>query len=326
MIRAVVLNDCSTQSHWGTRLVMNNLRVGARRIGIEILRTYTRGYDRWDAAFDRVLEQVQIVLINGEGTCHHDAPDAARFFAGAARAHQKGLPVVLLNAVWQANPGLVHSLRNVDLIFVRESASAADLEQAGYQAVVVPDLSLAVDLAQAKEEPAAASVLVTDGVGYPASLALGELAAAQGWAFRPMRRWDRGVFVRHPFRAMRVASASNWRVRSLSEKDMGLLRQAPLVVTGRYHGVCLAVLGARPFLALRSNSHKVEAMAADMGLSDLILDSGTVTPHYLMGRVDACLRDPAWSRAVVERLGRYLGEARTAQATMFSSIRVLASR
>jgi len=329
MIRAIVLNDCSTQSHWGTRMVMNNLRIGAERIGIEIVRTYRRGFDRWDAMFDRVLERAELVLINGEGTCHHDAPDAARFFAGASRAHEKGVPVVLLNAVWQANPGLTSALRNIDLIYVRESASAADLERAGYHAVVVPDLSLAADLARVNDGFATGPVLVTDGVGYSTSLTLAEMATARGWAFRPMRRWGGGVLVRHPFRAVKIALASGGRVRSLSKDDLGLLQHAPLVVTGRYHGVCLAVLGLRPFLALRSNSHKVEAMAADMGLSDLVLDPGIATADHLLGRVTTYLQDlqdSTWSGEVTKRLHQYLEGARAAQDAMFRSIRALVSR
>ena len=44
------------------------------------------------------------------------------------------------------------------------------------------------------------------------------------------------------------------------------LSKHDLIVTGRFHAVCLAVLSGTPFIAVSSNSWKIEALIKDIGL------------------------------------------------------------
>ncbi len=322
-LRAVLLNDCLVASHLGTVLVARNLAAGLSGVGVDLVGRYPRGFSRWDARFDRVLEQTDVVIINGEGTCHHDAPDAARFFEAARRAHEKGKAVVLLNTVWQDNPNLKSFLRYVDRLFVRESASAADLRHAGHVAAVVPDLSLAADL-DGRRQPATGLPLVTDAVGYEDSLALGEFATSRRWPFRPMRRWFRGILLKHPRRVLRVALACSGGVSPLDATDYGLIGNASTILTGRFHGVCLALIAGRPFVALSSNTHKIEAMATDMGLRELILTGRTFDIDAIT-RLMEMVQEEGYRNHVVERIAAYIGTARQAQQAMLLEIRTLAS-
>lgn len=45
-------------------------------------------------------------------------------------------------------------------------------------------------------------------------------------------------------------------------KLLSTIGQSRLVVTGRFHMVCACLLTKTPFVALKSNSHKIEGMAA----------------------------------------------------------------
>ena len=51
------------------------------------------------------------------------------------------------------------------------------------------------------------------------------------------------------------------------------LKSLELYVTGRFHGVCLAAMIGVPFLALSSNSHKIEGILKDMDCSKLLIFS-----------------------------------------------------
>jgi polysaccharide pyruvyl transferase WcaK-like protein len=44
-----------------------------------------------------------------------------------------------------------------------------------------------------------------------------------------------------------------------------------LLITGRFHGVCLSVLANTPFLAYESNSHKIRGILKDMGCEKLLI-------------------------------------------------------
>jgi hypothetical protein len=315
----VVLNDCSRPSHLGTRLVIEGLRAAAARAGIVVQRTYPLGYDQWDARFDRELDGVDVVLLNGEGTCHHDAPNAFRMFAGAARAKASGKPVALINSVWEANPSLERQLQHVDLVFVRESRSAEAVGRAGIRASVVPDLSLSapvpIGTLTAEGPP-----VVFDSVVDSVALALAAFAAQSGYPFFPMRDWFGGLTFRQPWLGLRAAIANRSLMRPFGLAGLPALRRAPMVVTGRYHGACLAILLHKPFLALSSNSHKTAGLCEEAGIPDALVDrSDRIAP-----RAAELLTSAEELAAMASALSKYGQAAVAAHDQMFASIARLA--
>ena len=46
------------------------------------------------------------------------------------------------------------------------------------------------------------------------------------------------------------------------------MSESKIVLTGRYHGMCTAIITRTPFLVLNSNSHKVESLLEDIGLGN----------------------------------------------------------
>lgn len=92
----------------------------------------------------------------------------------------------------------------------------------------------------------------------------------------------------------------------MGPQDLPQLAGAELVVTGRFHGVCLAIPARRPFLALASNTHKVEGLLADAQPSPAgrLLAAPPADPA---GRI-------AWFDQAIDELRRHLtqSDARTA--------------
>jgi hypothetical protein len=86
-----------------------------------------------------------------------------------------------------------------------------------------------------------------------------------------------------------------------------------LIVTGRFHMVCMALLARTPFVALGGNTHKIEGMLGDAGLSD----------RYFSSLSDS--RNPLalaeWHDEEVARIDAYLQKARSQISQMFARIR-----
>ena len=93
---------------------------------------------------------------------------------------------------------------------------------------------------------------------------------------------------------------------------MALLSSSELVVTGRFHVVCLCLITGTPFLAVASNSHKVEGMLEDAGLLHRL-----VSPQKLAQILDA---PPAWTEEDGRLASEFVALARRGQAELFGDI------
>lgn len=185
---------------------------------------------------------MELAIVNGEGTPHHDRPGALELLDNMKRLSSK-MPVALLNTVWDS---MSSGLEGVSLVATRESFSAQALQNNAGEAVirVLPDISLCC-----RHRP--------EG-----------LARRKGWLFvdsvcRYSRSWVK-------------KAASLWGGRYLemchwkdsAESLIDLMAEHEAVISGRFHGVVLALLADTPVLALPSNSHKTVGMMHDFGISD----------------------------------------------------------
>jgi hypothetical protein len=98
---------------------------------------------------------------------------------------------------------------------------------------------------------------------------------------------------------------------------LDMVASSECFVTGRFHGICLALLTRTPFLALASNSHKTEGMLASLGMEDRLLPH----PEAVVRRLaSGC----SYSEDERARIEVYLEDARTGARTMFADIAALA--
>jgi polysaccharide pyruvyl transferase WcaK-like protein len=86
-----------------------------------------------------------------------------------------------------------------------------------------------------------------------------------------------------------------------------------VVVAARFHGVCLCVKVGVPFLAIASNTAKIEGMLADAGLSDRMLDMAHLD-------IDVIRRRSSWSQAHEASRVRYVKDAQVRIGAMFDDI------
>jgi hypothetical protein len=326
------LNDTSLHNHHGCRHVVATIRHCLAQRGLALTHSTPAGA-LWSADPELLASMAasDLILINGEGTLHHGAELAARLLSVVDHPARAGKPVVLLNTIYQANPSdWAGWLSKMDLIATRDRNSQAEIAGLGLQAEYAPDLSLYLD------QPQAAG----DGrhIGYGDSV-YPEIKRALRDAYRGERRprlyLPIHTGIRHPGADLRLsrrwhnvrfklrAGLRHWRDRGyrLSDDVDGFradLRRTSIYLTGRYHGICLAISCGVPFRAISSNSHKIEALLAEAGLR----------PERLADRV-AAIADTApqdWQFTDLERqsLAAFLSEGRRRTDLLFDRVAELA--
>lgn len=278
-LRAVLFNTTARNGHHGCALVGAQIDRLAGEAGIAIIAHLGLEIPR---SFPGRADY-DLVLVNGEGTIHHDQPGARRVAEIAGFAARSGKPAYLINAQYEANsPTIAEGMRAFRRRYVRDSVSRAEMAKAELSATIVPDLSLTW---QAAPGGAAGNGLVfIDSVRNSVSAGLYELAATQGGRYLTIKTEppmlpdfpDRNGMRRAKYFARRAVGAllpSGWRLEKFRPSCLSfesfvaaLPEKTGLIVSGRFHGVCMALVLEVPFIGLRSNTSKVEALMADIGL------------------------------------------------------------
>ena len=303
--KAVILNDTSQRSHHGCARVMRLLRAGLETRGCTILATSQSRHD-WasDENFLAAMKRSDVVVINGEGTLHHGRTHGERLLQVADHTAANGKKLVLLNALFDANPDSWGSLlRRFDLISARDSVSARDLSQLLDRDIGwVPDLSLS--------EPFEPVISATDRFGCLVGDAV--RASTRRQIAKAAHQWPDARYLptktRHsPVWTAPIVGAAlraglfglytgtlPWRGLpfdlAIDEADyMDRLSRASLHVTGRFHGVCLSLLTETPFVAVESVSGKVGRLLDDAGLLRHRLIDPVNLPKQIRTKVDLAL-------------------------------------
>lgn len=329
-MRALILNDTRNGNHLGCIVVMERLEALCREAGLHVTAMLRLGR-HFEAQVAHELGQCDVVIINGEGTMHHDAAGAMAIVRAGAMAASRKLPIALINTVWQENRLANPLLAQCRWISARESFSQAAIAQADMLAELVPDLTLTADPAQLfQSAPGSATggIVVLDDVRLPLSLALAHYAHAHALPFFPMGSRP-SLRTRQGWSKMiRLGLASGW-ARQFHRGQMGAIASASVVITGRFHGICLAILAGRPFVAFASNTHKIEGLLrdAELGQGGRLFDDPPADPvardEFITTAVQQVLAqqaDPAHRTAYQAACARYTQRARQSAADLLGRI------
>lgn len=339
----VVLNDTAVIAHHGCKIVMKRIVDQAHSWGVDVKTVSV--YSDW-RVFLNEIDSAIAVIVNGEGTLHHSANRGWRLVEVAPYCRQRGIPVFLINSVWQDNSQQMADMAKDFLIrSVRESRSQTQMNSQGLDARMVPDLTLGFDHTHAANNRA--GVLYSDAVGMPitdlifrlyrkrqdglfisleppadsrgdySSTVSERLAPGPGSDLTLARKLARTRFIK---RALIVRGRVKywWRSRRghMVERPvddfLALLASSELVVTGRFHVVCLCLITGTPFIAVASNSHKVEGMLEDAGLKHRL-----ISPQELARVLDS---PPTWTQEDSFLAADFVAMARREQAELFEDI------
>ena len=251
-----------------------------------VTREFHRLCDAQGISLSANARRADFAIINGEGTPHHDRPGARRLLDQMAALSTR-MPVALLNTVWD---GMSTDLHGVHLIATRESLSAQALQgkTGNVEVKMLPDISLCCRHRYEGQHNRKGWLFV-DSVCGKARSWLKKAAAAWGGRYLELCRWP-----------------------GSAEELIDLMAENEAVVSGRFHGVVLALLADTPVIALPSNTHKTLGMMTDFGIGT----SYCSTPEAL----DEALEERRFGRIARSELDRIECEWRST----FASLRDLA--
>jgi polysaccharide pyruvyl transferase WcaK-like protein len=246
---------------------------------------------------------------------------------------ERQIPVFLINTVFdERTPEIVARMRHFTGIYCRETPSIERLLAAsGVQARLCPDLTFAFDLPDSLRWRPGDAIVVLDTTLARHNRALHGFCRKNGLRFQPIRASPRLVSIANSTNLMRIARfnatkyigkllqrvyAFNRYSNAISDSNAFVRRLADgtrVVVAARFHGVCFCMKIGVPFLAIASNTAKIEGMLADAGLGDRMLDIAELDMEVIKAR-------SAWSQVHESRRVRYVKDARARIADMFDDI------
>ena len=289
MKTAVILNDTSYESHHGCETVVKNIINLLNKNGIKTIDTNPVGIN-WleNTSFLENMSKVDIVIVNGEGTLHHAQIRAKELVTIAKYVKNKlNIPVVLINSTYQENGDEVTEyMQYFDLVFVRETLSKNDLKQYDIKSEVVPDMTFysKYDLSHKKSNDV---VGVTDSVYIELSENLYHTGLKNNYIYLPaltnpkfransvkniLRYIKYNIYKNIKFIVQRFGYQFNHQSIRIFyyingyENYIQQIANLKFLVAGRYHSLCFSLKVLTPFVAIKSNSHKIEGMLDDIGI------------------------------------------------------------
>ena len=313
--RIAFFNDTEGSRHFGCTLVTRRVEQLVGERGGEIVWRHPVGKDwRGEAASIPRSPDIDVVIVNGEGSIHHSATsNRARSLIEIGRFARDtlGVPAYLFNATLHeiAEPDL-EGLRAFERIFVREGRSRDEMAGAGIEATVVPDLTVSAELARSDIRR---GIAVTDSVVSRSAASLKRLSVRNGYGYWPLiyrfrgspKRWPR--LDRNLLKFARVARGSADPVEAFAN----YVSQHELVVTGRYHAVAYCLATGTPFLAVESNTPKIAGL-----LDDVFGDRRRLIDDTKLGSVDLSSY-VGWGPDEAEQVERFVISSRQKVDAMF---------
>jgi polysaccharide pyruvyl transferase WcaK-like protein len=235
--KAVLLNDTSDEGHLVCPQVVQNIKTLCAKNGIEILGSFTRKnvQDRCPELLKQT-QKTDFIIINGEGTLHHSPVIGSELLSFGNK------PIILINAVWEKMFLVSKFLDKFFYICVRESKSYEEIIKIvpSKKVQIVPD-----------------TIFYTVGEYAVQKIGFGD--SVMGFVKEELSREINFFPLQKGEKVPDLQAYINW------------MKSLDLYVTGRFHGVCLAMMLQIPFLAIPSNSHKIEGLLADCGCSELLI-------------------------------------------------------
>lgn len=196
-------------------------------------------------------DDYDILVINGEGSMHHDSMTCRKKISEIKAAKELGKRVQLINTVWDENsPELAAVLQGCERVVTREVLSQEQLRRFGIASEVLIDQSYFFPIDEtAPSRDFNNELVLTDFF----SRDLGTFAkVTTQWT------WDVPYIQMHEW---------DWSSLVLS------LRSASILATGRHHAVYAACRARTPFLALKGNTHKIEGLIQSSGAAIPVFDT-----------------------------------------------------
>lgn len=239
-MKVLIFNDTSNYHH-GCFKVMEYLikEVASKH---EILASVRGNIDIVQWPVDE-FNEAELILINGEGTMHHNRPLAIQYLELLREAKRLGKKTALINTVWQSmtlDKELIEVLKDT-YISVREVLSAQELQKSGIDVDIHLDLSYFVDVPEIPQ------------LQYPREYVVGKFFSQADYRPKGINSVD--IF------------KQDWNT------IVNILRGTDWFITGRHHEMYAACKARCPFATLSGNTWKNQGLFLTAGVDIKVADS-----------------------------------------------------
>lgn len=262
-MKVALYNDTSYY-HAGCKAVMSYLRETLEDEGHEIVASARRMAPEDPLLTEFLSCDCDAIVLNGEGSLHHNRSGAEMLIGAVEMAKGRGKRVFIVNALWQDMSSFPRDLMDsLDGVQVREGLSADDFErQFGYRPPVYLDFSYFASVANVPPKIDYKNSIVRTDFLWP------EYNNFVNPSMGPLARY------------------ASLPMHELSWNDcVSCLKTMSLFVTGRHHGAFAAIKAETPFVSLTGNSHKIEGVIRDSGVSLPVAQS----PDELVEHIEAAM-------------------------------------
>jgi hypothetical protein len=280
-----LVNDTRYDNHHGGLTVVRNLHAGMQARGWTCTGSLPVSASPSHLhRYRQAIGTAELIVVNGEGSLHHDSRNARRLLA-IAEVLQKSHPVCLVNAVWQDNADVRWKpvLERFACAYARDRRSQRQLQALGRKAGYAPDLTF-YDYPRFPVRPAGTFICTDSVLNAWTSAALRLCEQDEGIRFqtlftgemtymRGIKDWNKRLkYCIYPWLWTRFGIKVPPRYQSLpyAQRDTRMfletLAASRAVCVGRYHALCFALQQQIPFVVASSNSHKSESLLEEVGL------------------------------------------------------------
>lgn len=330
-----LLNDTDVNGyHFGCARVVSTIRKQLVDRGLDLAGTVKVGLN-WREVNPALIRAADMLIINGEGTLHHGARKGLWMLQAAREVMDRGGKVAIINTLWQDNPAeWAMLIKDADILACRDNRSAARLrELTGRDVRCFGDLSMfgPVSLIERPRQ----GVLIGDSVHSSTTTKLADFSnLVRDAQLVPVTSSLK--FVSPRLSGLRFAARTfyarqkqkQYLLRYPSANFVNneaayteLLSTKALSVTGRFHAVCLSVLTRTPFVAISSNSWKIEALIQDIGLNP-----DRIIPVGKLARLDTNTARWAYTKEEITNIDSFLKNLESKCNALFDDIARMAAR
>ncbi len=334
MKTAVLLNDTSYENHHGCSIVIKNIERNLLQRDIKLIATNPIGKDwKKNHIFLEALKTCDIVLVNAEGTIHHCSPYGLTLLE-IVEATKK--PCILMNMTYQSNSDeYANLIQKFTKVYVRESMSQKELALAGIDAKVVPDMTF--DSSYEIVDKRNTDIYITDSHDIKFSEALYNITQRCHAKFLPILapyekfsskkgltkkiKYSFFMHIGKMIPNILPLKYSYLRYMHVCKEHTFIeyIGHCSLLITARFHALCIAIQTLTPFIVLKSNTHKIEGLLQDMQFSqDRIIELSTLE------KLEKCTGFNAstfvFTALEVEKIRSYTKDAKMYIEDMFNEI------
>jgi hypothetical protein len=253
--KAILINDTSFEGHHGCSYVKEAIVENLRNNNYELSLTVPVNSNwKCDNDFFEAAKEVDLIIVNGEGTIHHSSERAENIISISFFSYVHRIRCVLINATYEDNNHKINNFtRLFDAVYVRENKSYLTLNKYSIDSNIVPDLSYYVDKPETTKS--LVNVGVTDSVFINITDELYNFAFDNNFKFLPIL-------------SVNTTINSNYSNNFIDtpESYYSEVNNSLFLISGRYHAICMAIQSKTPFYAISSNTYKIEGMLEDAGL------------------------------------------------------------